>query len=102
MVALTRPPITRQLPIRAGEASYGCVCHPIVGKTISFLTANTTGWVNTGRAGLPLAASCGGVGAGEGEKVTLHAAALVIIVTLETRGVAGETGGGLVGCGRAS
>ena len=50
---------------------------------------------------MPLASSCGGGGAGEGEGGTLPTAALLRIGTLETRGDAGETIRGL-GCSRGA
>jgi len=79
-------------PCLAGEASLSCTCCPGIVHTKTLLTADATGWVSTGGASLPLAGSCGGGGAGEGEGGTLPTAALLLpIGTLETRGGAGET-----------
>ena len=86
-------------PCLAGEASCGCICCSTVVYTKTLLAADSTGWVGTGGASLPLAGSCGGGGAGEGEGGTLPTAALLRIGTLLTRGGARETRAGL-GCSR--
>ena len=72
-------------PRLAGEAPCGCICCSYVVFTKALLAADATGWVGTGGASLPLAGSCGGGGAGEGEGGTLPTAALLRIGTLETR-----------------